>query len=137
MGGDVAQSVERRTGTRLRQVRFPDAARCFFLLFFSRSQLSVQIQCINICAHVKDPGVHVRVRCITETPQHPAFIVGWVARLCRSWLSPGKSSPNFLWAESQWDYTVVKKQTNSSIEQTYLCFLLTCPRGYDDWRPEQ
>ena len=47
--------------------------------FFSQSQLSVQtllrvsvhpqcaIACINICAHVKDPVVHVRVRWIMET----------------------------------------------------------------------
>ena len=38
MGGrDVAQLLERRTGTPLRQVRFPGAARDF-----SPSQLSVQ-----------------------------------------------------------------------------------------------
>ena len=36
-GGDVAQLVEHRTGTSLRQVRFPGAARDF-----SPSQLSVQ-----------------------------------------------------------------------------------------------
>ena len=36
--GGVAQLVERRTGTPLRQLRFPGAARDFFL----QSQLSVQ-----------------------------------------------------------------------------------------------
>ena len=44
--------------------------------------------CINVIAHVKDPVVHVRVRWIMETRNHPACIIGWVARLCRSWLSP-------------------------------------------------
>ena len=48
--------------------------------------------CINICAHVKDPEVYVRVRLIMETLKHPAWAVGWVAGLCRSWLSPGKAT---------------------------------------------
>ena len=68
--------------------------------FFSQSQLSVQtllkgvrmparaIACIYICVHVKDPVLHARVRWIIETVKHPACPVGWVARLCRSWLSP-------------------------------------------------
>ena len=67
-GGDVPQLVERRTGSPLTQVRLPGAASDF-----SPSQLSVQsllsvststcaIACINICAHIKDPVVHVRVR---------------------------------------------------------------------------
>ena len=50
------------------------------------------IECINICAHVKDPVVHVRVWRIRETLRHPACIVDWVVRLCRSWLSPGKAT---------------------------------------------
>ena len=50
------------------------------------------IACINICAHVKDPVVRVRLRCIMETLKHPACTVGWVARLCHSWLSPGRST---------------------------------------------
>ena len=71
--------------------------------FFSQSQLSVQtllrvsvhpppcpIACINICAHVKDPVVHVRVQWIRD--QHPAYTIGWVARLCCNWLSPGKAT---------------------------------------------
>ena len=66
--------------------------------FFSHRQLSVQtlydvrtppcaIACSNICGHVKDPVVHVRVRWITVPPKHPTCTVGWVARLCRSCLS--------------------------------------------------
>ena len=47
---------------------------------------------INICVHIKDPVVHVRVRRIIETLKHPACTVGWVARLCCSWLSPGKAT---------------------------------------------
>ena len=71
--------------------------------FFSQGQLSVQtftvsvhppcaIACINICAHVKDPEVHVRVWWIMETLKHPACTVGWVAPLCRTWLSPRKAT---------------------------------------------
>ena len=55
--------------------------------FFSQSQLSVRlfygvstppcaIACFYICAHVKDPVVHVRVRWIVETLKHPACTVG-------------------------------------------------------------
>ena len=50
------------------------------------------IACINICAHVKDPVVNVRVQWIIETPKHPVCIVGWVSRLCRSWLSMGNAT---------------------------------------------
>ena len=39
------------------------------------------IACTYICAHVKDPVVHVKVRWIMETLKHPACTVGWVARL--------------------------------------------------------
>ena len=48
--------------------------------------------CINICARVKDPIVHVRVRWIMETLKHPACTLGWVARVCRSWFSPRKAT---------------------------------------------
>ena len=40
-GGDEAELVERRTGTPLRQVRFPGTTRVFFF-FLSQSQLSAQ-----------------------------------------------------------------------------------------------
>ena len=76
---------------------------------YSQSQLSVQtllrcpytpacaIACIYICAHVKDPVVHVRVRWIMESLKHAACSVGWVAQLYRSWLSLWKNNPNFQW----------------------------------------
>ena len=57
--------------------------------FFSQSAFSAgsygvhtppcAIACINICAHVKDPVVHVRVRWIMETLKHPVCTVSWVA----------------------------------------------------------
>ena len=43
-----------------------------------------------------------------EKLKYPACTVDWVARLCRSWLSPGKSNPIFPWEKSHWDNTVVK-----------------------------
>ena len=73
--------------------------------------LRCAIACICICAHVKDPVVHVRVRWIMETLKHPACTVGWVARLCRSWLSPLEGNPNFPWEKSHWDNTVLKVQS--------------------------
>ena len=72
--------------------------------FFSQCQLSVHtlllmfvyppcaIACFNICVHVKDAVVHVRVRWIAETLKYPACAGGWVARLCRSWLSSRKAT---------------------------------------------
>ena len=48
------------------------------------------IACINICGHVEGPLVRVRVRWLMETLEQPACTVGCVARLCRSWFSPGK-----------------------------------------------
>ena len=94
---DVAHLVHHRTGTPPTQVRFPGEARDF-----SPSQLSCRLSyrvrtppCaiarINICAHVIDPVVHIRVRWIIETLKHWTCTVVWVARLCRSWLSPGKA----------------------------------------------
>ena len=97
--------VEHRTGTPLTQVRVPGAANDFSPRVNFQCRLSncvrtpsCAIACINICAHVKDPVVHVRVRWIMETLKHPARTVGWVARLCRSWLSRGRR-PKFPMGE--------------------------------------
>ena len=111
----VGRASDRQTAPLMR-VRFPRAARDFFF----QSQLSVQtllrcpnppplpcaIACINVCVHVKDPVVHVRVLWIMETLKQPARTLGWVARLCHSWLSPGKQ-PEFPWEKSRWENTTV------------------------------
>ena len=115
-GGDVAQLVEHRTG---------HAADAGLILqcgegFFSQSQLSVQTLSYGVrippcattsiygCAHFKDPIVPVRVRWIMETLKRTACTVGWVARLCRSWLSTGREgNPNLPREKFHWD-TVVK-----------------------------
>ena len=95
----VAQLVERRTGTPLAQVRFPGAARDFSPRVNVQCSLTYGVRTspcaiarIYICAHVKDSVVHVRVRWIMKTLKHPACTVGWVVRLCRSWLSRGRQS---------------------------------------------
>ena len=92
----------------------PQCGKGFFLPESTFSALSYGVRtppcviaCIYICAHVKDPVVHVRVRWIMETLKHPACTVGWAARLWRSWLSLGKES--FLWEKSQRNNTVVKR----------------------------
>ena len=102
---DVAQSVRASDRHTADAGSIPRCGKGFF----ARSPLSVQtllrvslhpcaITCIDICAHVKDPVVHVKVRWIMETLKHPARTVGWVARLCRSWLSRGRQ-PEFPMGE--------------------------------------
>ena len=73
-GGDVVQWVEHRTGTLPTQVRFPGAAKDFSPRVNFQCRLSYDvcmplcaIAWINICAHIKDPVVHVRVWWIMET----------------------------------------------------------------------
>ena len=95
--------LDHQTGTPLTQVRFRGKGIFFFLpeSTFSADSLAVSlhppcaIPCIFICAHVKDPVVHVRVQWTMETLKHPACTPGWVARLCCSWLSPGKATRIF------------------------------------------
>ena len=120
-GWDVAQLVEHRTGTLSTLVRFPGAARGFCPRVNFQRRLSYDVRtppcavaCVYICARVKDSVVHVRVRWIMETLKHPACAVGWVARLCRSWLSLRKGNPNLLWEKSHCDNTVVKNQSQKS-----------------------
>ena len=91
--------IEHRTVTPLTQFRFPGAARDFSPRVNFQCRLSYSvctppcvIACIYTCAHIKDPIVQVRVRWIMETLKHPAYTLGWVAQLCRSWLSSGKAS---------------------------------------------
>ena len=96
---DVVRLAERRTGQLPTQVLFPGAARVFspgvnfqYRLSYGVRKVPCAIACIYICAHVKDTVVHVRVRWIMKTLKHPACTVGWVARLCRSWLSLRKAT---------------------------------------------
>ena len=106
-GCSSAELVERRTGTPLTQVRFPGAARDFSprVNFQCRLSHGVRITpcstaCNNICAHVKDPVVHVKVRWTMKTLKHPACTVGWVGRLCHSWLFPGNATRIFYWNDT-------------------------------------
>ena len=96
---NVAQLVEHRTGSPPTQVRFPGAVRDFSSRDNFQCRLSDGVReppsviaCVYVCAHVKDPVVHVRVRWIMETLKRQACTVGWVTRLCRSWLSPRKAT---------------------------------------------
>ena len=98
-GGDVAQMVEHQTSTLPMQVRFPSAARDLSpgVNFQCRLSYGVctppcAIACIYVCEPVKDPIVHVRVWWIIKNTKTPRYTVGWVARLCRGWLSPEKAT---------------------------------------------
>ena len=116
--GDVAQLTERRTGTPLTQVRFPGPSRDFSprvnfqcrLFWYGVSTPPCAVACINICAHVNEPVVHVRVRWIMEARKHRECTLDWVARLLRSRLSPGKAIRIFCVRIPQWDSTVVEKK---------------------------
>ena len=77
---DVARLVERRTGTLPTQVRLSGAARDFSPRVNFQCRLSYDVRtplcavaCIYICAHVKDPVVHVRVRWMKETLKTPSM----------------------------------------------------------------
>ena len=95
--GNVAQLVEHQTVTPPTQVRFPGAARDFSPRVNFQCRLSYGVRtspraiaCICICAHVKDPVVHVRVRWNIETLKTPSMHrrLGTATR----WLSPGKAT---------------------------------------------
>ena len=99
LGQEVVRRVKRWTGTPLTWVLIPGAARDFspganfhYRLSYVCPYTPCAIACIHICVHVGDPVVHVRVRWIMKTLKHPACPAGWVARLCCSWLSPGKAA---------------------------------------------
>ena len=106
------------------QVRFPSAARDFSptvnfqcrLCYHGVPTPPCAIACINICAHVKDPAVHVRIRWIMETLKHQACTVGWMARLSQL-AFPGENNPNFPWEKSYWDNTVVKSKSRGEAGQ--------------------
>ena len=108
-GGDVTQLVESDILYTLfgRITSDRHAADACFIPrcgkgFFSQSKLSMQTLTVFVHprvqshtlspAYVKDFVVHVRVWWIMETLKHQACTVGRVARLCRSWLSPGKAN---------------------------------------------
>ena len=97
--GDVVQLGEHQTSTPLTHVQFPGAAREFAprVNFQCRLPYSVciplcAIACINICAHIKDPGVHIRAQWIMETLKHPACTIGCIAQLCHNWLFLGRAT---------------------------------------------
>ena len=89
VGGRGCRSVGTASDWHANEIRFPGTARSSFLSesTFCADSCGVRtppcaITCINICAHVKDPTVHGRVRWIMETLKHPTCTLGWVARLC-------------------------------------------------------
>ena len=122
----VGRATDRHAGS------IPRCGKGFFFLpestFSADSLYGVHtppcaITCIYICAHVKDPVVHVRVRWIMETLNYPACTVAWVARPCRSWLSPAKETRISQRAgneESHWDNTVVKSKSKKKVKSVSM-----------------
>ena len=97
-GGDVAQLVEHRPVTPLT----PWCGKGFSPRVNFQCRLSHVCPYTSVChgthyylsASEIDLVVHVRARWSMETLKHPACTVRWLARHCRSWLSPGKQ-PEF------------------------------------------
>ena len=114
--GDVTQLIDHRTGTSETQVGFPSAARDFSpgVNFQCRLSYGVRtppcaIACIYICAHAKDPVVHIRVRWITETIKTPCMHRRLGSTTLSQLAFSGEGNPNFPWEKSHWDNTVAKK----------------------------
>ena len=80
-GGGVAQLEERRTGTPLRQVRYPDAARDFPPRVNSQCRLSYGVRTALVC---------------NRTLQH----------LCDMLKSQSIGSPTFVWTQENTARTV-------------------------------
>ena len=122
--------VEHWTGMLLRLVRFPGAARdfCPRVNFQCRVSYGVRtppcvIACILICAHVKDPVVHVRVRWImaktlnTKTPSmHPRLGSATLSQLA----FPGEKQSNFPWEKSNCIDSCKIKLENKNIRVNVL-----------------
>ena len=128
-GGDVAQLVEYRTGTPPTQVRFPGAARDFSPRVNFQCRLSDgvptpprAIACIYICAHVKDPVVHVRVRWTMETLKAPSMHSRLGNTTPSQLAFPGEGNPNFQWERSPWanTNTVVKKRRRKKKKKRWV-----------------
>ena len=127
LGGDVAQLVRASDHHAADKGSIPWCCKGFFFpgsIFSADSFTCVRtplcaIACINIGVHVKDPVVHVRLRWIMETLTHSECTVGWGARLCRSWLSPGKkTTTEFPMGEIQMGQCSCKK-TNKQKNTTF------------------
>ena len=83
--------------------------------------------CINICAHVKDSAVHVRVRWIMETLKHPACTLGWVVWLCCSCLSPGKATQISHGRNPKGTIQQLKKRRKKNSEKIRIvCIIVQC-----------
>ena len=116
----VDASLNRLTGS-VRQGIFLPESKFQCGLSFGVPKPRSEIACIYICAHVKDPVVHVGVRWIMETLKHPACIWDWVERLSQLAFS-GEGNPNCPWEKSHWDNTVVKSK-----------FFMLAPCSLDGW----
>ena len=114
-GGHVAQLLQHQISMLQRQVWLPSVARGIFLpgsIFSADCYVCLYTPCAtacnNICVHVKDPVVHVRVWWIRETLKHPDCTVSWAGRLLQL-AFPKESNPNFPQEKSHQDNTVVKR----------------------------
>ena len=84
----------------------------------------VQSHAFTSVRTLKIPQSPVRVRWTMETLEHPACTVGWVARLCRSWLSPGKATRIFLGRNLIGSVQLLKKKKKQKKKKKVFKLLL-------------
>ena len=127
MGGDIAQFVEHWTGIPLTQIRLPAMAGDFLLESSLNADSLTSVStplcattCLNLCAHMKDPVVHVRVWWIMETLKPTACTEGWVVRLSQL-AFPGESNQNFPWEKSRRDDEPGKKKEPLWMTHAQIC----------------
>ena len=88
-----------------------------FCLFIS---LSIYLQSDDTAsgssaASVSQTLLRLHVWWIMETLKRPACTVGWVARLCRSWLSPGKATRIFHGSSPSGTIQVLRNKNNNYV----------------------
>ena len=81
------------------------------------------IACINICAHVQDPVVHVRVQWMMETLKHPACTVDWVHNSVTAGF-PWEMQPEFPMGEITMGQYSCKKNYNKKTSTKHKKLIL-------------
>ena len=78
--------------------------------------------CINICAHIKDPIVHVSVQDYGNTKIPSMHCRLGCATVTAGF--PAESNPNFPREKSQWDNTVVRKRKKKKRKKQGCSFII-------------
>ena len=117
----------------MRQTIFPPESTCSADSLTGVRTPPCAIACIiNICAHIKDPVVHVRVRwvMIECVDRRLGSATLWQLAV------PGESDSNFpRESKPQWDNTVVEKKSLYMIAAVHQDLLIAFPHDGVPWMP--